>query len=146
MHIANYTLSDTKEGVNTEVCPCDEEIGDPRVSLVAVVAGFSYPVDAECGSVNTFDPFTRGDCNGDNAYNIADAVFTANFLFGSGDPAPCLDACDSNDDGNVDIAEVIYTALYLFADGLPPPEPYLDCGGDPTPDDLDCAEPLLECP
>ncbi len=149
LHIATYTLigDPGTEGVNTLVCPCHEQIGDPPTPNVAQAQGLSYPVDAECGEVHILaSPFLRGDCNGTGAHDIADAVFTANFLFGSGGPVACLDACDSNDDGNVDIADIIYSLQYLFANGPSLPEPYFDCGGDVTPDELDCADPLLECP
>ncbi len=114
---------------------------------MAYVNGFSYPVDAECGEVHILaGPFLRGDCNGDGNINIADPIFLINELFAEGPEAPCTDACDSNDDGGKDIGDALYTLQFLFANGPSLPEPYFDCGGDVTPDELDCADPLLECP
>ncbi|MCA8959064.1 MAG: hypothetical protein KDC38_01065 [Planctomycetes bacterium] len=83
--------------------------------------------------------FRRGDCNGDLAFDIADAIRTLSFLF-AGDVAPnCLDACDSNDDGAADIGDAIYALSTLFSGGLTPPAPYEECGNDPTSDSLNCA-------
>ncbi len=149
IHIANYTLvGDASEtSITTTVCPCYEQIGDPPTPLVAVVGGFSHPVDAECGEVEVFtSPFIRADCNGDEAPDIADAIYTARFLFASGTPGPCQDACDSNDDGNIDIGDIIYTLNHLFGGKSAPPAPYPKCGGDPTPDLLDCAFAYPACP
>ena len=80
LHIATYTLigDPGTEGVNTLVCPCDE-IGYAPPPLLAVVGGFSFLVDAECGEIRILaSPFLRGDCNGDVSYDIADPIFMAN--------------------------------------------------------------------
>ncbi len=114
--------------------------------LVAVVQSIGYPVDAECGEVHILAPFLRGDCNGDGNINIGDPIFLINELFAEGPQPTCDDACDGNDDGSLNTADAIYGLNYLFAEGPAPPEPYLDCGSDPTADELDCADPLLECP
>ncbi len=133
--------------MDTLVCPCHEQIGVLPTPNQAIVGGFGFLPDTECGEVDILaGPFLRGDCNGDGAHNIADAIYTGNFLGGAGNPGPCQDACDSNDDGNVDIADIIYSLQYLFANGPSLPEPYFDCGGDVTPDELDCAGAVIECP
>ncbi|MEE8143279.1 MAG: FG-GAP-like repeat-containing protein, partial [Planctomycetota bacterium] len=50
--------------------------------------------------------FVRGDCNQDDMVDIADSIFTFNYLFVQGSREPgCDDACDMNDDGDVDIAD-----------------------------------------
>ncbi len=147
LHIATYTLigDPGTEGVNTLVCPCDEQIGDPPVANVVVVAGSWFPVGVECGEAHILaSPFLRGDCNADGTINLADPIYNLGYMFGKV-PSICLDAQDTNDDGNVDIADIIYSLRYLFANGPSPPEPFPDCGGDVTPDEMDCADPLLEC-
>ncbi len=84
--------------------------------------------------------FKRGDANGDNDFNIADAIYILQNLFASGPAILCMDAGDSNDDGDVNIADAIYILQNLFASGPPIPLPGSEtCGPDPTPDALDCA-------
>ena len=85
--------------------------------------------------------FARGDSNADGALNIADSIFTLNYLYQNGPTPECLDAADVNDDGTVDIADVIFSFSLLKPGPAGPvllPEPQL-CGPDPTPDSVDCA-------
>lgn len=86
--------------------------------------------------------FSRGNCNGDLAIDIGDAIFVLGVLFppamGSPPQPSCNDACDVNDDGQLNIADGIALLSNLFAMGPPPPPPAF-CGVDPTPDSLDCA-------
>ena len=80
--------------------------------------------------------FSRGDCNTDTLFNIADAIFLLNQLFGADPPdAICDDACDANGDRMKDIADGIYMLSALFAMGEEPPAPYPGCGlaDNPTP-------------
>ena len=89
------------------------------------------------------DPiFSRGDCNGDGGFNIADAIFLLGFLFPVGPPTTlsCDDACDANDDGGLNIADAIRALEALFPGGTPMPlvAPFPGCGFDPTGDSLDC--------
>jgi YVTN family beta-propeller protein len=64
--------------------------------------------------------FLRANCNGDAFLNIADPVFTLNFLFqGSEDPL-CRIACDANGDGRVDISDASYSLNFLFLGGPAP--------------------------
>lgn len=88
--------------------------------------------------------FTRGDCNADQARNIADAVFQLEVLFSGAGPAPCNDACDNNDDGSNNIADTIYLLSHLFSGGPAPPAPDQICGSDPTSDTLGCS--VNTCP
>jgi hypothetical protein len=95
-----------------------------------------------CEPNPVLDEFTRGDCNNDNLFNIADAIFGLNALFVMGSPQPsCDDSCDSNDDGLFDIGDNVYVLSALFVNGAPQPlAPHPDCGVDPTDTDpLDCA-------
>ncbi|MGE3164388.1 MAG: proprotein convertase P-domain-containing protein [Planctomycetota bacterium] len=85
--------------------------------------------------------FRRGNCNNDNALNIADAVYALGALFptpgGNPNPIPCLDACDANDDGVINIADAVSLLFALFG-GSPLPAPGSACGADPTPS-IGCA-------
>ncbi len=83
--------------------------------------------------------FRRGDANADSVLDIADAIFTLSYLFADGPAPPCLDAADANDDGAVDIADAIAVLSHLFAGAGPLPEPFGDCGVDPTIDELGCS-------
>ncbi len=85
-------------------------------------------------------PFVRGDANGDAALDVSDVVFSLEYLF-QGGTADCLDAIDGNDDGEAQISDPVYVLAYLFQAGAAPPEPFPDCGADPTPDSLDCVGP-----
>lgn len=97
----------------------------------------------------TTDPqFVRGECNGDNMYNIADAIAYLGFLFPSGTPTAllCLNACDCNDDENLDIGDAICILSGLFGDvTVPPLPPHPGCGIDPTPGALGC-DSYAGCP
>ena len=85
------------------------------------------------------ESFLRGDPNADSAINIADAIFTLSYLFADGATPSCLDAADANDDGKIDIADAIAVLAYLFAGAGDLPEPFGECGIDPTVDELGCS-------
>jgi len=82
--------------------------------------------------------FLRGDSNADTMVNIADAVHTLSFLFLGGPPSPWDDSADANDDGTLDVADPVFTLGALFLGQGRFPEPYPECGLDPTPDGLEC--------
>lgn len=83
--------------------------------------------------------FTRGDCNGDGAVAIADAVFSLNFLFVPGSATPsCEDACDLGDDGIHNLGDVVFLLSFLFSGGPAAAPPIGTCGPDPTADSLSC--------
>lgn len=92
--------------------------------------------------------FSRGDCNDDGGFDIADAVRLLGFLFpGPGGAAPleCEDSCDANDDGSLDIADSVRILDALF--GMPATPlvmPHPACGEDPSGDGLLCEESV--CP
>jgi len=81
--------------------------------------------------------FRRTDTNADGGVDVADAVGILTSLF-QGAGLLCLEAADVNDDGRVDIADPIALLAYLFAGGVRPPDPFGECGLDPTPDELEC--------
>jgi hypothetical protein len=83
-------------------------------------------------------PFIRGDTNGDSNLDIADAISILSFLFAAGPAPSCEDAADANDDGAVDIADAIAVLSHLFGGAGDLPEPFGECGEDPTEDELGC--------
>ncbi|MGE3164398.1 MAG: hypothetical protein AB7O52_05810 [Planctomycetota bacterium] len=93
------------------------------------------------------DMFKRGDCNNDNGFNIADAVFLLGNLFpppgGMPNVLACRDACDGNNDGGINIADAVAMLGALFPPpGMPSPglpAPFGMCGLDTGMDVLDCA-------
>ena len=112
------------------------------VALVLFLAWFSF--SQPCFGQWTF---SRGDCNGNNAFQIDDAIFLLMTLFRVGGPVGCEDACDSNDDGILEIGDSVYKLFALFAESFPPPfPPHPECGSDLTPDALECVGPLDGCP
>ena len=83
--------------------------------------------------------FIRGDADGSGTLNLADAIFTASWIYADGPDPDCQDACDANDDGRLDISDPIYTLLHLFTGTAAPPAPYPLSGPDPTfLDDIGC--------
>ena len=90
-------------------------------------------IPQQCGATI----FIRGDVNGDNTLNVADAITSLNFLF-TGGSIDCESSADSNDDGTNNIADPIQLLAYLFSSGPEPPAPFPACGADPTPDTLGC--------
>jgi hypothetical protein len=82
--------------------------------------------------------FQRGDPNADGRRDISDAIYVLGFLF-LGETGPgCEKSADSNDSGDLDLSDAIYLINYLFLGGTEPRPPFLECGGDPTPDALVC--------
>ncbi len=122
------------------------------LALVALTIGgvIGRPLDAQFDDIAYLLPplpnieakFERGDANSDGETDIADALFTLNYLFTTDSPAPkCFDAADANDDGAVDISDPLATLGSLFVGDLTLPPPVGGCGLDPTPDSLFCAPP-----
>ena len=72
--------------------------------------------------------FVRGDSNQDRNVDLADGVFTLNWLFLDGLTPECFDAGDANGDGSLDLADPVYVFSFLFLGGRRPPEPYPSCG------------------
>ncbi len=82
--------------------------------------------------------FQRGDPNTDGRRDISDALFVLGFLFLGESALVCEKGADANDSGGLDLSDVIYFINYLFLGGPEPRPPFLECGGDPTPDALAC--------
>jgi hypothetical protein len=79
--------------------------------------------------------FRRGDSNGDGGTNLADAVYTLNYLFLGGTEPECLEAADDDDNGTINLTDPVRLLNYLFLGGPAPPAPGPgpgDCGEDPA--------------
>ncbi len=86
--------------------------------------------------------FLRGDCNKDDAVNLADAVCTLNWLFGGGaGMQDCVAALNTNGDATVNLTDPVSVLNFLFAGGPGPVEPFPECGPGTLPADeqLGCA-------
>ncbi|MBN1418851.1 MAG: hypothetical protein JXP34_08745 [Planctomycetes bacterium] len=93
----------------------------------------------------TATKFLRGDPNESGRADIADAVYTLDYLFDS-KPLGCADSADVNDDGQLDLADPIFLLTYLFAHGPSPAAPFESCGTDPTLDALPRCPSFGPCP
>jgi hypothetical protein len=77
-------------------------------------------LDSDGDNIGDACAYICGDANDDGNVNVADAVFTINYVFQDG-PAPdpiCIG--DANDDGNTNVADAVYLIAYVFSGGLPP--------------------------
>ncbi|MFQ5654514.1 MAG: DUF1800 family protein [Planctomycetota bacterium] len=115
----------------------------PRRTTVLVVAGIIVSLLAGAlldgvaaqgpGPYPGHRPFRRGDANVDGGVNLGDAIAILASLFVPGVGAiPCRDAGDVNDDERLDVADPVTLLAYLFASGPNLPEPFMECGHDPT--------------
>jgi len=121
-----------------------------RVALEIVAEGKAYmplasPLTIWLSHIDPFDFFSRGDSNIDGQHDIADAVFTLNWLFGGSPDPQCPDANDANDDGSIDISDPIFSLGCLFLGTPCPPFPFPECGLDFTEDALRCDIIGVQC-
>ncbi|MEE8143276.1 MAG: peroxidase family protein [Planctomycetota bacterium] len=114
------------------------EIQNLENTLLSDIMARNTSVASLRADVFTVPSFSRGDCNQDGVYNLADPIYIINYSFLNGDALHCEMACDANDDGNNDVADVIWGVTYLFLAGAPPFSPFPDCGPDPTAESLGC--------
>ncbi len=103
-------------------------------------AGLASRLDATGSVAPPGAVFFRGDCSPDLKLNITDAVRVLNFLFIAPEEPACLAACDSDGSGGLNITDGIYLLSFLFLGGPAPPEPGPQCGLDPNPSELGCAQ------
>ena len=73
----------------------------------------------------------RGDCDGDGATGLVDAVFLLEFLFRSGVEPDCAEACNVNGDrgargSHVNVVDAVAVLSFLFRGG-PPPGSFPEC-------------------
>jgi hypothetical protein len=133
----------TEGDTQTHIIKVDKP-GDYTFCVAGIWCGLAS--ERKCCDIRVWPEFIRGDSNDDGKVDIVDAIKDLDFLFGGGDPPPCMDASDANDDGEVDITDAIAKLLWLFGGGPPPKPPFPRCFIDPTPyDGLDCQE-YTNCP
>ena len=115
-----------------------------RLFDVEVAGGFGVVTEAPDISlfekpVITGEGFRRGAVNsGDDLADITDAIEILKYLFIGGVILACEDAADVSDNGSIDMADAIVFLEFLFVGRGSIPAPFVDCGEDPTPDDLTC--------
>ena len=68
--------------------------------------------------------FVRGDCNGNQAVEIADALLLLDYLFSGEEVTGCVEACDFQDDGFITVTDAILTVSLLFSGGSNPAQPF----------------------
>ena len=95
---------------------------------------------ARCARHRDAAEFRRGDVNQDGAVQLADAVAALQHLFAAGGDLSCEDAADADDDGALNLADPVRILAFLFSSGVAPAPPGpLECGRDPSADELrDC--------
>ena len=75
---------------------------------------FSVPVRSNDAQS---EPFKRTDSNCDGKTNVADSLFTLEFLFVRGAAPCCIAAADATDDGEVDAGDPLFALSYFFGRG-----------------------------
>jgi len=122
------------------------EAGDP-IEVVGLGA------DSDIGDIPLFKipsggpvrPFKRGFINGDDNFDLSDAIYLLGYFFQGGLEPSCFLAGDFNDDGRLDLSDTISALQFLFVGGAGPMPPFDECGDDPTPGgDLGCDDTF--CP
>ncbi len=154
-HEDDVTVRATRNAANViriywNEIPLDgESVNAAQIDELQLVFDHSPYVDSSFGTIavdrvtacqSTCPHFRRGDSNASGAIDIADAIFTLDYLFAHGQTPSCLDSADANDDGEIDLSDAIRMLLHLFAHTGPLKPPFVECGIDPTDDTLDCLE------
>jgi hypothetical protein len=86
--------------------------------------GYEYGGWSDLASFVLGSAAVCGDANGDEAVNLADAVYLINYVFKGGSPPDPLCVGDSNGDDAVNLADAVHLINYVFKGG---PEPDQDC-------------------
>jgi hypothetical protein len=82
--------------------------------------------------------FRRGDANADRTINLVDVLAVLDHLFQHGRSLSCVKAGDTNDDGRLNLVDAITLVAQLFGRRHELPEPFAECGTDPSADALRC--------
>jgi hypothetical protein len=61
-----------------------------------------------------------GDANGDNIFNVSDAVFLISYIFGGGAAPNPICHGDANGDAKVNVSDAVFLIAYIFAGGAAP--------------------------
>jgi hypothetical protein len=127
------------------------ELDHPQEEPEPVVASVSYLDDelrvlAAPGvlsfartSLTVASDFRRGDVNVDGRRNLVDAIRLLDYLFRHGAVPECRKAADANDDGRINVVDVIQLVSAVVGRRVLP-EPFGECGRDPTVDELSCQQ------
>ena len=121
-------------------------LGTPPIFNLFAVDDHPVPVDELASGtirVRPHDLFLRGDASMDEQRDITDVVIVLDYSFLGGREPGCMDAADANDDERVDVSDAILLLNYLYLGSGRMPPPAAGIGEDPTPDALDCEEPIL---
>jgi len=104
--------------------------GQPIRNLFTVSGASVEPVHLVPLAIrfSTDTRFLRGDANGDEAVDVADAIWCVNELLRRGPRAPCHRAADANGDGSYDLSDAMYLIQWLFLSGPLLPQPFPGCG------------------
>jgi len=94
--------------------------------------------------------FIRSEINGDGTLDLSDGIAVLVWLFQGGRQPICPSAVDVNDDGGLDMSDALYIFGYHFLGRAGPPEPFPECGPDPTRDEIEatfgpCEYPPVHC-
>ncbi len=153
---ATFSFFTSEDGATWEAAGASAELEGPvlaGVTLFKVDRTEAFePVGAVVSSLELTEgggtTFRRGDSNADGGFNVADALYTLNWLFDRGLEPPCFDSADANDDGEINLADPVGALEWLFSDRPAPPPPHADCGFDPTGgDEFECESfPPCETP
>lgn len=82
--------------------------------------------------------YRRGAVTDDDLVDFTDAIESLIFLFLGGTTLSCQKAADIDDNGVVEFNDSIILLRFLFLGEGMISAPFVDCGDDPTPDDLTC--------
>lgn len=83
--------------------------------------------------------FGRGDTDGNQVYDVGDAIRLLSALFEGFPFRSCVDAYDFDDNGSVNLSDGVGLLGFMFAGGPAPGSPILPSRGpDPTPDTVPC--------
>ena len=89
----------------------DVAVGDHAVKIqnakYSLTSGSAKVAMPETVALLTIDDYKKGDVNGDNDVDIADAVCIVNHVVGKPTPTFVVKAADVNLDGDVDIADAV---------------------------------------
>ncbi|NRA74331.1 MAG: right-handed parallel beta-helix repeat-containing protein [Planctomycetes bacterium] len=160
--IAYYSCIEGLASSGIEAIDCIDEdplFVDPAAGILTLQVGSpcidsgnpALPLDPDGSApdmgalgVGLMDVFRRGDVDGSSSTNLGDAIQILGMLFVAGSATiGCLDAGDCNDDGVLNISDPVTLLDHLFVSGKPLPQPFEECGPDPTADALECS---ISCP
>ena len=138
-----YRLEDVPPGVYTVRAVADGyftnrlmDVNIPGENRLTVLPAIELLAPPELGGDGGF---RRAYVNPDALVDVTDAIAILTFLFLGGIELSCPVAADLNDDDLVDISDAVQLLRFQFLGGTPPSPPFVECGDDPTPGKLTCA-------